>query len=242
MTEPMVVVVRSVVTFLSLLVFSRILGKTHVAQLTFFDWVTGITIGSIAAEITTDLGVRPWPMYAGLIAWTGMTLLTQFASLKNRWVGKLLDGEPVVVIQNGQVLEGRLRLLRLRIDDLNGMLRSQGVFDLNEVEFAVMEPRGALSILKKSQNLPVTPSDLQIPTQYKGLGIDLVVDGEVQVQNLRRLNLNKDWLKEQLRQQKNIDLKEVFLAVIDSQGKLYVDTHADRAPATDDLSDYPGPN
>lgn len=90
--------------------------------------------------------------------------------------------------------------------------------------------------------MPVTPADLNLPTQYKGLGIDLVVDGEVQYQNLRRLHLNRDWLTDQLWQQKGVHLEDVFLAMIDSQGKLYVDTRADRVPPTDDLSDYPGPN
>lgn len=241
MGESVVVLIRSSIAFLSLLVFSRLLGKTQMAQLTFFEYVTGITIGSIAGDLTTNLGVRPWPIYVGLIAWAGLTMLTQVAALKNRWVSKLLDGEPVVVIQNGQVLENNLRAIRLRGDDLVSMLRAQGYFDIKEVEVALMESRGGLSVLPRSQYQPVTASDLSLSTKYEGMGIELVVDGEIQKQNLRRLGLNVAWLKQQISQQ-NMQMDEVFLAVLDTQGKLYLDKYEDRIPPMDDLSDYPGPN
>jgi uncharacterized membrane protein YcaP (DUF421 family) len=242
MSESAVVIVRSVVTFLSLLVFCRLLGKTQVAQLTFFEYVTGITIGSIAGELTTDLGVRPWPMFAGLAAWAGLTLATQYAALKSRWVSKMLDGEPVIVVQNGQVLEANLRATRLRLDDLLTLLRTKGVFTLREVEFALLEPTGELSVLKRSQYLPATPSDLQIPTDYQGLSIELVVDGQVQEQNLSRLGLNADWLRQQLLEQKHVRLEETFFVSLDTSGHLYVDTCRDRIPPENDISDYPGPN
>lgn len=241
MGESVVILIRSTVAFLSLLVFSRMLGKTQMAQLTFFEYVTGITIGSIAAELTTNLGVRPWPVYIGLLTWAALTMVTQFASLKNRWVSKLLDGEPVVVIQNGQVLEGNLRTIRLRGDDLVSMLRAQSIFDVKEVEMATMESRGGLSVQLRSQYQPLTPADLQLPTQYEGLGVELVLDGEIQTQNLRRLGLNMAWLKEQLAA-KNMRLEDVYLAILDTQGKLYVDSYQDVVPGTDNLSDYPGPN
>jgi uncharacterized membrane protein YcaP (DUF421 family) len=240
--EGTIVLFRSVLTFLSLLIFARLLGKTQISQLSFFEWVTGITLGSIAGELTIDLSVRPWPMYVGLLAWTGLTLIVQGVTLKSRWVAKMVDGEPVVVIQNGQILEGNLRLLRMREGELTAMLRAQGIFDLAQVEFAVLEPRGELSILKRSQDRPVTPADLQLPTAYEGLGIELVVDGEVMEQNLRRLGVNRAWLYDRLGQQGVQSPKEVFLAVLDTQGKLYIDRYTDRVPPTDDFSDYPGPN
>jgi uncharacterized membrane protein YcaP (DUF421 family) len=240
--EVTVVLVRSVMTFVNLLIFSRLLGKTQVSQMTFFEYVAGITLGSIAAELSTNLAIRPWPIFVGMATWVILTLATQFIALKSRWMAKLLDGEPVVVMQNGQILERNLRLLRMRQGELAELLRAQGVFDFNEVEFAIMEPRGDLSVLKRSQHLPVTPADLQLQTTSKGLGIELVVDGQVMEQSLRRLGLNRAWLEARLQEQGISSPSQAFLAVVDAQGKVYVDRYTDHFPPAYDLSDYPGPN
>lgn len=242
LNETMVVLYRSGITFVALLIFTRILGKTQISQMSIFEYISGITIGSIAGELTTDLSGRPWPMFVGLAAWIALTFMTQFASLKSRWLGKMMDGEPVIVVQNGQILERNLGLLRLRGGELASMLRTQGVFDLQQVEFAILEPRGELSVLMRSQNRPVTPADLQIPTKYEGIGVELVIDGEIMDQNLQRLGVNHAWLKAKCEEQGIRSMNEVFLAILDSQGKLYIDRYADRVPGTDDLSDYPGPN
>ena len=238
----MVVLGRAVIAFISLLVLCRILGKTQLSQMTFFEYVTGITIGSIAADITTDLSTRPWPLYVGLITWFGLTFATQLAALKNRWVGKLLEGEPVVLVQNGQILERNLGLVRMPVDELTSMLREKDIFEVAQVEFAVFEPQGKLSVLKRSQDRPVTPADLNLSTDYEGMGVDLIVDGEVQVQNLRRLHLNRAWLEDRLKGQGVRSLGEVYLAVLDTRGQIYVDRYQDRVPDLTDLSDYPGPN
>lgn len=240
--ESMVVLLRAVITFASLLIFTRILGKTQIAQLTYFEWVTGITLGSLSSEVTTNLSSRPWPLYVGLATWVALALATQYVALKSRWTAKMLDGEPVVVVQNGQVLEKNLGLVRMRVSELNSVLRTKGIFDVSSVEFALLEPNGELSILKKSQERPVTPKDLKLPTNYEGLGVELICDGEVMEQNLRRLKLNKAWLQEKLREQGINAPGEVFLAVLDTSGKLYVDRYTDWVPTADDVSDYPGPN
>lgn len=242
MGEVTLVLLRSIIAFSSLLIFSRILGKTQIAQLTMFEWVTGITLGSIASELTTNLAIRPWPAYVGMLAWVVLTLLTQMVVLKSRWLSKMMDGEPVVLIQNGQILERNLRALRMRATELSSMLREKGIFDYQSVEFAIMEPNGGLSVLKKSQERPVTPADLNIPTAYEGLGVEVIVDGEVMVQNLRRLRVNRAWLEERLREQGVHSVKDVFLAVLDTQGRLYVDRYRDQVAPADDISDYPGPN
>lgn len=241
-TDITVVLLRAIIAFTSLLIFGRILGKTQIAQMTFFEYVAGITIGSLAADLTTNLGVRPMALYVGLVAWSALTLTVQFISLKGRWLGKMTEGEPVIVIQNGQIMENTLRKVRMQAIELSTLLRDKGVFDIATVEFAVLEPQGTLSVLVRSQDQPVTPKDLGISTQYEGLGIELVVDGAVMEQNLKRLKLNRAWLNEQLRLQNIGSLDEVFLAVMDTQGKIYIDRYTDRSSETHDMSDFPGPN
>lgn len=242
MGTTLIVLLRAAIAFVSILVVCRVLGRTQLSQMTFFEYVTGITIGAIAAGITIDLSVRPWPLYVGLLAWGGLTMATQYIALKSRWWGKMLDGEPVVVVQNGELLERNLGLVRVPVDELTSMLRDKGVFDIGRVEFAVFEPSGKLSVLKRSQHRPVTPADLDLPTAYEGMGIELVVDGEVMEQNLRRLHLNRAWLLHRLREQGIDSPEHVFLAVLDTKGQVYVDRYQDRVEHLVDMSDYPGPN
>lgn len=242
MNEVTITLVRAVVTFSTLFILSRIMGKTQIGHLTFFEYVTGITIGSIAGALSVDLNVRPWPMFVSMLAWFALTLLTQWAGIKNRWVSRLLTGQPVVVVQNGQILEGALRSLRMNYDDLDLLLRTKNVFDVTTVEFALMEPNGELSVLKRSQHEPVTPADLGLSTDYKGLGVELIVDGEVMDQNLRTLKLNHGWLYARLRERGLDSPKQVFLAIIDTSGQIYFDLYKDQVPGANEIGDYPGPN
>ena len=168
MGETTVVLTRSVLTFVNLLIFCRLLGKTQVAHLTFFEYVAGTTLGSIAAELSSNLSIRPWPIFVGLGTWVVLTLAMQFTAIKSRWMAKMLDGEPVVLIQDGQVLERNLRRMRMRESELFELLRGQSIFHADEVELAIMEPRGTLSVLKRPQHLPVTASDLQLSPRSRG--------------------------------------------------------------------------
>jgi len=240
--ETLIVIVRSLIGFFSLFIFTRILGKQQMSQLTFFDYVLGITIGSIAATLTTDLTSRAWLHWMGLAVWFSVVLLLQLITLKSRQLAKAIDGEPVVVIMNGQIMENAMRKARFRAADLLEQLRRQGVFDLSEVEFAVLENNGQVSVLKKSEYQPVTPHDLKLPTVYKGMSTELIFDGIVIEQNLKQLNLDRAWLDEELKKQGINHPSEVFLALLNTQGNLFVDRYKDDVAKTVDISDYPGPN
>lgn len=242
MGEVTVVLVRSAITFFNLLILCRLLGKTQVSQLTFFEYVSGITLGSLGAELSTNLSIRPWPIFVGMAAWGGFTLLTQALALKSRWMAKMLDGEPVILVYKGQILEDNMRRLRMRESELAELLRGQSIFHFDEVELAILEPRGTLSVLRTPETQPVTPADLQVPVSSRGLGIELVVDGEVMDQNLRRLGVNRAWLMARLKEQGVGSPREAFMAVVDAEAKVYVDRYTDKFPKAYDLSDYPGPN
>ena len=146
MNETAVVIVRGIIAFFSLLIFARLLGKQQISQLTFFDYVLGITIGSIAASLTTELDSRAWVHFVGLVVWTASVLVLQLISEKWRYASKYVDGEPVVVVMNGKIMEDTMKKLRYRAVDLMEQLRDKGVFDLNEVEFAILETNGKLSV------------------------------------------------------------------------------------------------
>lgn len=242
LNEALVTMVRGLTAFFTLLIFARILGKQQISQLTFFDYILGITIGSIAATLTTDLNTRVWPQWIGLFTWSGIVFLLHWISLKWRYASKILDGEPTVVIMNGQVMEDAMRKMHYRMSDLSEQLREKGAFNISEVEFAVLETSGKLSVLKKSQHQPVTPSDLKLPSVYVGLSTELIYDGVVIPQNLRSLNLTRKWLASHLSTLGIHDESEVFLASLDTGGKLYVDQYRDTVRKIIDISDYKGPN
>jgi len=242
LNETLVVIVRGIIGFFTLLIFTRLLGKEQVGQLTFFDYIMGITIGSIAASLTVDLGSRAWPHWVGLLTWTVAALSMQWITIRWRYISKIIEGEPVVVIMNGKIMEDTMKKIRYRLSDLLVQLRDKGVFDLSHVEFAVLETDGKLSVLKKSQLLPVTPRDLNISTNYFGISSELIYDGVVIEENLKQVNLSPQWLESELQKQGISHPSQVFLASLNTTGELYIDTYKDYLKRIVDISDYPGPN
>ncbi|NLC53611.1 MAG: DUF421 domain-containing protein, partial [Firmicutes bacterium] len=214
MNEAAVVFVRGIISFLTLLIFTRLLGKQQVSELTFFDYILGITIGSIAATLTTDLSSRAWPHWVGLATWTAAVWFLQWITLHFRGVAKYINGEPVILIKNGQIMEKNLKKMRFTIDDLLTQLRHQKIFDLKVVEFAILETDGKISVLKKSQYAEVTPDDLKIPTKYRGISTELIYDGAVIDANLKGVNLDRAWLDQQLKAQGLKSPREVSLALL----------------------------
>lgn len=223
-----VVIIRSIISFFALIFFIRLIGKQQVAQLTFFDYVVGITIGSIASTLSVQVNENTMATLIGMGIWTILAILIAFLSMHNVWIRKVISGEATVVIENGKILENNLKRIRIPIDELISELRTQGVFSISDVEFAMFEPGGKISIQKKSQKQPLTPGDLNIPTQYDGLPTNLIMDGTILSDALRSLNLTKAWLQHQLNKQNLQNINEISLAQLDTKGNLYVDLKGDK--------------
>jgi uncharacterized membrane protein YcaP (DUF421 family) len=241
MNEGLVVVVRSIISFFTLLIFAKILGKQQISQLTFFDYVLGITIGSIAAELTTDLSTRAWPQWVGLLSWAALGYLMEYITMKWRYAAKYIEGEPTIVIMNGKIMEDAMRKMKFRVSDIMELLRNKDVFDLNEVDFAIIEPNGQLSVLKKPEHQPLTPKDMKITKKSSGISTELIYDGIMIEENLHQLNKNKTWLMKQLKAQGIKDISEVFLATLNPAGSFYIDKYEDHIKKLTDIGDYKGP-
>lgn len=240
MDESIVTIVRSIIAFSTLLLFTRVLGKQQVGELSAFEYVAGITIGSIASSLSIDLATKPLPQFIGLGTWVILVFGLQYLSLKYRWFSKVVDDQATIVIQNGKVLEHNLNKVRLRYDDLMSALRVKNVFDISQVEFALFEPNGQMSVLKKPQYEPVTPQDLNVVPSINGLMTEVILDGEIIEENLKNKNKTKDWLKQQLQAQGIKDLKEVSYAAILPDGQLYVDKFKDSIKEVE-IGDFKGP-
>ena len=228
MSEALIVFVRGIIGFFTLLIFARILGKQQISQLTFFDYVLGITIGSTASTLTTDLTSSAWAHWIGLLTWALICFGMQWATLKSKTISTYIDGEPTIVIMNGKIMEDAMKKMRFRLSDLLEQLRDKDVFDLKEVQFAVMEKDGQLSVLKKPEYLPVTPKDMNLYTGPGGLSITLIYDGTIIPKNLKVIKKDKEWLTDELRKKGITDVSDVFMASIDKNNNLYIDMYKDR--------------
>lgn len=214
---------KTTLAFLLLLILARILGKKQMSQMTFFHYVTGISIGSIAADIViTDNGSIIDEVIA-LVLWCAFTTLLSYATLKSSKLRLLIDGKPSILIKNGVLQKKSLKTTRLSMEELSMMLRERNIFSIQEVDYAILEPNGRLSVLRKQSNLSLTRADMDIPTSTpKYLPLQIIVDGKIIYQNLNYLGLSIEWLEKQLHTQKIGNVNEVFYGEIQSDGSLYI--------------------
>jgi uncharacterized membrane protein YcaP (DUF421 family) len=233
MNEGLITLIRGVIGFFTLLIFTRILGKQQVSQLTFFDYVVGITIGSMASSLTTDLTSRAWPHWVGLFTWTTLCFSLQLITLKSKTAEKYLDGQPTIIITNGKILEKSMKEFRYTIGDLLAQLRDKGIFDLDDVAFAVLEKDGQLSILKKSECDFVSPKDLKLNISPASIDYEVIYDGSIIEENLTTINRNEKWLMNKLKKQGISDTSEVFLATYNASSGLHIDLYEDHVKDED---------
>ena len=205
---------RTLIGFVVLLLMTRILGKKQISQMTFFTYITGIALGNIAGDMVVHRDITVLDGVTGIVLWAVLTLAVEFASLKSSKARVLLDGEPTIVIKEGKVLERVMASNRLNMDDLSMLLRNKDVFSVGEVEYAILEPNGELSVLKK-----VEPSG----NRRRFLPTELIVDGQLVERNLKELHLTREWLEEELRQKGIESWEDVFFVEIQRDGSLYVD-------------------
>src|SRR5690554_3360290 len=227
---------KSLVVFLLLIVLTKMIGKKILSQMTFFDFVISITMGTIGGAFITTTIEGIWVLLSPTLL-AIFVIGLGFLTMKSLFWRKLFEGETVVVIQNGKILEKNLKRLRYHLDDLEMELREKGVFDFGEVEFALLEPHGKLSVLKKTQNLPLTPEDIKKDTQYKGIATEIIKDGDILEQNLRQNKLTFSWLYTELCKQQVNDVSEITYAALNTNGQLYIDKKKDKSEYIQEVED-----
>ncbi len=213
---------HTIFIFFSLLLFTRILGKTQIGQLTFYEYVTGITMGSIAGNIVASDLDKFWNHYFDLFLFFAFTYLLSVLSISNRSLRRHIEGSPSMVIENGRILKQNMKEMRYDLDELNSQLREKGIFDMNEVMHATMEPTGQLSIQLKPDFQPVTKGDMNIHLPNPRFPVELIMDGQVIEENLVKENLTTVWLTAQLANRNIKSPSQVMYAVIDSKGQLFI--------------------
>ncbi|MBO7341203.1 MAG: DUF421 domain-containing protein [Clostridia bacterium] len=206
------VILTSLLSVVALFLITKMLGHKQVAQLDFFDYVNGITIGSIGAELATELESPEKPLIA--LAVYGLSSLTlSVLARKLPRTRKFINGSPTILLNEGKLYRKNLKKAKLDLSEFLLLCREQGYFDLAEIHTAVFEHNGKLSVLPAAASRPATPADLGIPAKVAHVGTELIMDGRVMGENLSRSGKDPAWLRSQLALQGYQDAKEILLAV-----------------------------
>jgi len=209
--------------FATLLFLVRMIGNKQLGQLNVFTYISGIVIGSMIADTILHEDLNIWRTILGTSAWVGLVFLVEFLSLKSIKVRELLDGQPVILIKKGKIVYNALKKERMNMDDLTMMLRTNMIFSILDVEYAILEPNGDLSILKKQSKENIVKEDLELlqkPQNY--LPTSLIMDGQIIVKNLKELGLSKDKLIAVIEQVEIQQYHDILYAELQSDGKLYL--------------------
>ena len=205
-------ILTALLSVASLFIITKIMGHKQVAQLDFFDYVSGITIGSIGAELATELE-KPYKPLIALAIYGLASLLLNLLAHKIPKTRKYINGTPTILMNEGRLYRRNLMQAKLDLSEFMLLCREQGYFDLDEIQTAIFEHNGKLSILPKAANRPVTPVDLKITAKETHIGVEVIMDGRVMGENLSRMGRDANWLAKQLKIQGCTDAKDILLGI-----------------------------
>jgi uncharacterized membrane protein YcaP (DUF421 family) len=221
------IILRALLAFTIMLIIARILGKPTISQLTYHDFVVTITLGALTANLTFNTEVKIGNMVTAILTFTLIAYILMRLALKSRMFRKWVSGQPTVIIQNGKILEDNMRKQKLTLDTLIQELREKNIFDLDEVDYAVLETNGNFSVLRKSDYLPVIHKDLKMKPKKQLFPVELIMDGQIIGENLQQNGLSRKWLESQLKKRGH-SLDSVNYAVRSTNGSLFIDAFQDK--------------
>ena len=213
------VTLTSLLSAFSLFIIGKITGHKQVSQLDFFDYITGITIGSIAAELATELET-PWKPLIAMIVYGVVGISLTLIAQKVSPLRKYINGTPTILMDNGKLYRKNIKKARLELSEFMVLCRQEGYFDINDIQTAIFEYNGRLTILPKSTSRPLTPDDINISPKKSEIYTEIIMDGRIMHENLKRLGLDLIWLDKQLKSQKYDTPKEIYLAICDKNNNL----------------------
>ncbi len=220
------ILIRTVLSILVLLLIAKMLGKQTISNMTFHDFVTSITLGAIAANLAFNETIKLSYLILSLIVITVTSYLLSVIALKSRKMRKWISGSPTVLIEGGKILEDNMRKVRYTLDSLDQALREKGIFNIEEVDYAVLEDNGVVSVLKKDEYKYVTKKDMKLLSNAQVFPIELIMDGKMMEKNLENNGLTKEWLELELKR-KGKKISDVFYAARGTKQQLVFDFYED---------------
>lgn len=211
----------SVSSVITLFIIAKFMGHKQLAQLDFFDYINGITIGSIAAEMATDLEA-PWKPFVAMVIYGAVSIVLSLITNKVPRSRKFINGTPTIIMNNGKLYRENMKKAKLDLSEFMVLCRQEGLFNINEIQTAVFEHNGHLTVLPKSAYRPLCADDLNISLKPELIFTEVIMDGRILEENLKRMGLDRVWLTRQLENQGYKSEKEIYLGICDKDNSLSI--------------------
>ena len=213
---------RTILVLIILFFITKMMGKKQISELNFFDYVVGITIGSIAADISLDIEKDMIAGIAALFIYGFISYIISFVSIKSILARRFFIGVPTVLVEKGKIIESGLKKSKIDVNDLLMEARENGYFNLDEIDYALMEVNGNISFLPKEKEKPVTKKDMKIKCNNEGLTVNAIIDSKYMVNNMKAINKDKEWLDHELKVNGYDNYDNILLATIDNNYKVTI--------------------
>lgn len=213
---------RTILVLIILFFITKMMGKKQISELNFFDYVVGITIGSIAADISLDIEKNIIAGIAALFIYGFISYIISFVSIKSICARRFFIGVPTVLVEKGKIIESGLKKSKIDVNDLLMVARENGYFNLDEIDYSLMEVNGNISFLPKEKEKPVTKRDMKIKCSNEGLTVNAIIDSKYMVNNMKAINKDKEWLDHELKVNGYDNYDNILLATIDNNYKVTI--------------------
>lgn len=221
--------IDSVFGFIALFILTKVLGKTHMSQLTPFDFISAVVLGELVGTALFDKNSGITEIAFLVLVWGGMLYLVEIITLKFKKSRSILEGRPSILVHNGNIIYEELKRNRVDIDQLQHMLRNKDVFSVQEVAYAILETNGQLSVLKNAPYQTPNKKDMNIYPNPVFLPATIISDGEIIYDTLKEKNLTEDWLQQELKRQKFDNVEDVLYAEYTENQKLYIQPYIEQS-------------
>lgn len=215
------IVILSFVSIAVLFILTKLSGSRQISEMSFFDYVIGITIGSIAAEMATNIDLEWWKGITAMTIYALTGILLSFISQKSISARKFISGQPIILIEKGKILRKNLFKAKIEINDLLTSARNNGYFNLADIEYAIMETTGKISFMPIAQKRQLTPKDFNFAPMADGLYINVIIDGKIIKKDLKNARITENELKAQLKD-RGVKAENILLATIDNKKQLTI--------------------
>ena len=220
--EALLIIPRSLLSLFILFLVTKLIGKKQVSELSLFDYVIGISIGNFTAEMTMSLDVQFINGVMALLTFGLFAYLISLLTMKSIRIRRFFIGVPTVIIQNGKIIEKAMKHVMIDINDLLEQCRINGYYDLTQIEYAIMEANGKISIMPKSEYKPLTPNDMKKKVAQEDLQANVIIDGVIMQNNLEDMNKSINWLEKELKVKGYKEYDDIILAILDKNDKLTI--------------------
>ena len=219
--EFLYVILLSLLSIAVLFILAKLMGYRQISELSFFDYIIGITIGSVAAEMATNIDIEWWKGVTAMTIYAVIGILLSFLSQKSIKARKFISGQPIILVERGKIIKENMKKAKIEIDDLLTSARSNGYFDLSDIDYAIMETTGKISFLPVPLKRQLNPKDFNFAPVREGLYINVIIDRKIMENDLKNANMTKKELERQVKAQ-NKKIENIMLATVDANKQLTI--------------------